>query len=117
LLTVTSPDVAVPFTVSRASDLTVSWTSAASAAAVYVVLIGSDPSLRATVTCVYESTMPAGVVPSAALMELPAGPGSMAVSTIATATTSAGAWQIEVRAGFTAVSDEGTPFSTTTMFE
>jgi hypothetical protein len=116
-LTVSAPDVAAPLAIPRATDLALTWSSAPSATDVIVQLSGMDAAGRATVTCSYDSSTASVTVPSAALMAIPAGTGTISISTTAVATTRAGAWQIEVRAGFTAISDEGTPFSTSTMFE
>jgi hypothetical protein len=88
-----SDDAGAPLTVSRSSDLPVTWT----AGTVGMAQLGvSDKAGMTAVECLFPESAGAGVIPAALLSQLPAGAGLFTYDTVTKQTIAVGDWSVAI---------------------
>ncbi len=105
-------------TVTRAQDLTVSWSGGGNTGQVLVALLpGSTSSGAMTLYCRFPAGSGQGSVPALALQHLQSGPGAFAMASISDGGTTAGDWAVRLEAYVNAVWPDESIVSGPTMVQ
>jgi hypothetical protein len=93
--------------IQRANGVRVSWQDGRSAGKLKITITGQEPTQVITVQCPFDAGAGSGMVPAAAMTDLPAGAGSISAIAESTVSATAGDFAVDMTIGLLAMTPAG----------